>query len=98
MDRNAIIETLQRHEQELKAAGVVHLRLFGSLARGDQNKGSDVDLIAEFDPSRRRTLVGLARLENMLSDLLGANVDLTLAGGLREPVRSRALREAVLAF
>ena len=98
MDRSAVIEKLQRHEQELKAAGVVHLRLFGSLARGDQKESSDVDLIAELDPTRRRTLVILARLENTLSDLLGAKVDLTLAGALREPIRQRALREAVFAF
>lgn len=98
MDSQAVVEKLPRHEPELKAAGVLHLRLFGSVARGDQTESSDVDLIVDFDPARRRTLVGMARLENMLSDLLGARVDLSLAGALREPIRTKAQREAVAAF
>ena len=98
MDRKAVIETLQRHELELRAAGVVHLRLFGSLARGEQTADSDIDLMADLDPSQRRTLVSMARLENMLSDLLKAQVDLAISSSLREPVRTRAEREAVLAF
>jgi uncharacterized protein len=98
MDRREVIETLRRHEPELKAAGVVHLRLFGSVARGDQTGNSDIDLMAEFDPTQRRTLVSMTRVENMLSDLLGTQVDLALASTLREPIRSRAQQEAVLAF
>ena len=98
MDKRAIIETLQKHEAELRAAGVLHLRLFGSVARGDQTEGSDVDLMADFDPSQRRTLVTLVRIQNLLSDLLGAPVDLTPSHTLREPIRTRAQREAVLAF
>ena len=98
MDRRTVIETLRRHESELKAAGVVHLRLFGSVARGKQTADSDIDLVADLDPARRRTLVTMARLENMLSDLLEAQVDLAIANTMREPVRTRAEREAVLAF
>jgi len=98
MDKGAIIATLRRHEPELRAAGVVHLRLFGSVARGDQTGSSDVDLLAEFDPANRRTLVSMVRVENMLCDLLGAQVDLSIANALRDPVKSRALQEAVLAF
>jgi predicted nucleotidyltransferase len=98
MDKRAVIETLRRHEAELKAAGVVHLRLFGSVARGDQTAHSDIDLMADFDPSQRRTLVGLVRIQNRLSDLLGTTVDLTLSHTLREPMRNRALSEAILAF
>jgi predicted nucleotidyltransferase len=98
MDRGAVIETLRRHELELKAAGVVHLRLFGSLARGEQRADSDIDLVADLDPGQRRTLVSMARLENMLSDLLKAHVDLTISSTMREQVRTRAEREAVLAF
>ena len=98
MDKRAVIEKLRRHESELKAAGVLHVRLFGSVARGDQTGSSDVDLMAEFDPAKRRTLVSMARLENMLSDLLGAQVDLAVADALREPIKSSAEQEAVLAF
>ena len=98
MDKGHLIETLRRHEPELKAAGIVHLRLFGSVARGDSSALSDVDLIADFDRSKRLTLFGMARLESHLSDLLGAKVDRSPAGSLKERVRARALREAIDAF
>ncbi len=98
MDKGQVIETLRRHEPELKAAGIAHLRLFGSVARGEASARSDVDLIADFDRSKRLTLFGMARLENRLSDLLGAQVDLSPADTMKERVRARALREAVHAF
>jgi uncharacterized protein len=98
MDRESILELLRRHEPELKAAGVVHLLLFGSVARGDSSAQSDIDLIAEFDASKRRTLVTMVRLENRLSDLLGAKVDLSPVDAMKAGVRGRALREAVHAF
>ena len=98
MDKALVIETLRQHEPELKAAGIAHLLLFGSVARGDNSAQSDVDLMAEFDPSKRRTLLSMARLESRLSDLLGARVDLSPAKAMREPVRTRALVEAVHAF
>ena len=98
MDKGHVIATLRQYEPELKAAGIVHLRLFGSVARGDSSALSDVDLIADFDRSKRLTLFGMARLESHLSDLLGAKVDLSPAGSLKERVRARALREAIDAF
>lgn len=98
MDKGHVIATLRQYEPELKAAGIVHLRLFGSVARGEASALSDVDLIADFDRSKRLTLFGMASLENRLSDLLGAKVDLSPAGSLKERVRARALREAIDAF
>lgn len=98
MDRTDVIQTLREHENELKMAGIVHLRLFGSLARNEASTHSDVDLLAEFDKSRGLTLVTLGRLQIRLSELLQAEVDLSSAVWMKEPVRSRALREAILAF
>jgi predicted nucleotidyltransferase len=98
MNKGSVIETLRRHEPELRAAGIVHLRLFGSVARGEESAQSDVDLMADLDRSRRLTLFDMARLEDQLSDLLGRKVDLSPAGSLKERVRARALREAVHAF
>jgi predicted nucleotidyltransferase len=98
MKKGSVIETLRLHEAELRAAGIVHLRLFGSVARGEESDRSDVDLIADFDRSRRLTLFDMARIENRLSDMLGGKVDLSPAGSLKERVRERALREAIHAF
>jgi predicted nucleotidyltransferase len=98
MDKGAVIQTLRMHEPELRAAGIVHLRLFGSVARGEAAEMSDVDLLAEFDRSRRFTLFGMARLENQLSDMLGVKVDLTPAHSMKQRVKARVMREAVHAF
>jgi uncharacterized protein len=98
MDKDRIIVILQEHAPELKAAGVTHLRLFGSVARGEASPESDVDLMADFDKSKPITLVTLGSLESRLEDLLGVRVDLSSADWMREPVRAQALREAVLAF
>lgn len=98
MNRVDVLQTLRRHERELREAGIVHLRLFGSLARGEGSPRSDVDLLAEFDTTKRMSLVMVGRLQIRLSELLQADVDLSSADWMKEPIRSRALREAILAF
>jgi uncharacterized protein len=98
MDRQYVIAKLRAHEGELRAAGVVHLSLFGSVARGEQSAQSDVDLIAEFDASREYSLLDRVRLERRLGDILGVPVDLAPARTLNDDVRERATNEAMLAF
>lgn len=98
MDRETVIAKLRDHEAELKSVGVLHLSLFGSVARGEAGPDSDVDLIAEFDKNRRLTLIGAIGIENRIADLLGVSVDLTQQGKLKPRVRERAEREAVLVF
>jgi uncharacterized protein len=98
MDKVHVIQTLRNHRDELRVAGVVHLSVFGSVARGDASQQSDVDLMADFDKSERLTLVKTGNLQYRLSELLGAEVELPSAEWMREPVRSRAMRESVLAF
>ena len=56
-----VIETLRTHEKELRQAGLRSLSLFGSLARGETEMDSDIDLAAEFDPAARMDLLRLKR-------------------------------------
>ena len=98
MDSQCVISKLRQHEPELKAVGIVHLRLHGSVARGEASTTSDVDLIADLDPQKRFSLLDMVGLENRLSDLLGAPVDLSLSHALKAAVAARAADEAVLAF
>ena len=72
--------------------------MFGSVARGEASAESDIDLLADFDKSRRMTLVKVGSLQGRLEDLLGANVDLSSPEWMKEPIRSQALRDAVLVF
>lgn len=98
MDRTTVLATLRRYETELKAAGIVRLSLFGSTARGEASPESDVDLMAEFDSGRQFSLLDMVHLENRLTDILGIRVDLTPARAMKDRVRERAVREAVVAF
>jgi len=98
MDRSSVIKTLRDNELELRAAGIAHLRLHGSVARGQETPASDVDLIADFDSERRFSLIDMVHLQGRLENLLGVPVDLSPAKTLKDPVRERAEREAVLAF
>ncbi len=95
-NKDRVVSILREHARELREAGIVRLSLFGSVARGEP--GNDVDLMAEFDTSRHLTLLDMVGLENKLAELLGAPVDLAPAKMLKEPVRERAAREAVVAF
>jgi hypothetical protein len=98
MNRQSVIDILRAHQHELRAAGILHLRLFGSFARGDDTTESDIDLIADFDPDMRLSLLDMAQLEDRLAALLGVKVDLAPADTLRDYVRHDADREAVHAF
>lgn len=98
MTRDEVIRKLRAHEPELKAAGIVRLAVFGSVARGDNSPESDVDLLADFDKTKRYTLLTMGRLENRLADLLGTRVELSSPDWLKESVKNRVLQEAVLAF
>jgi uncharacterized protein len=98
MRREQVIATLRKHEAELKAAGIIRLAVFGSVARGDNSPQSDVDLLADFDKTRHYTLLTLGRIENRLADLLGTRVDLSSPEWLKGSIRDQVLREAVDAF
>jgi predicted nucleotidyltransferase len=82
-----VIATLRAHEAELRKAGIRHLSLFGSVARGDAEDESDVDLAAELDPDAGIGLFALGALERRLANLVGRKVDL-----LPEPVEKPRLR------
>lgn len=84
-----------RHEIQLTAAesGARDVRIFGSVARGDEREDSDIDMLVALEPGR--SLLDLARLELRLERLLGRPVDVVTELSLREPIRASALSEAI---
>ena len=82
---------VRRHRNDLVAAatalGVSNLRVFGSVARGEDHPGSDVDLLADFPPGL--SLSGLGRIEADLEGILGTRVELIPAADLEPGVRER---------
>lgn len=93
-----VIATLRAHETELRQAGIRRLGLFGSIARGDAEADSDVDLVAEFDPAARMDLIRLVGLERRISDTLGRRVEI-LAEPIENPrLRANVERDRLIAF
>jgi uncharacterized protein len=88
---------VRRRRRELVAVAAAHdvtnLRVFGSVARGEDQAGSDVDLLADLPPEMG--LIGLGRVQAELEAILGARVDLVPARDLKPAVRERAERELV---
>jgi predicted nucleotidyltransferase len=85
-----VIATLRAHEAELRQAGLRSVSLFGSVARGETEGDSDIDLAAEFDPAARMDLLQLTALERRIAELLGSPVDL-----LPEPAEKSRLRDQI---
>jgi len=80
-------------QEVLARYGLSNARLFGSVARGDERSGSDVDLLVDVPPGVG--LVTLGRCQAELEVLLGARVDLVPAGDLKPRVAGQVLAEAV---
>jgi predicted nucleotidyltransferase len=76
--------------------GVESLAVFGSVARGDAEAGSDVDVLVRFQ-GEPPTLFEFVRLERQLSDLLDRPVDLVMETALKPRLRARILAECVAA-
>jgi len=86
----------EKREDILRIAskrGASNVRVFGSVARGEADSKSDIDLLVDLEPGR--SLFDLGGLLMDLQDLLGYKVDVVTERGLRERIRERVLKEAV---
>lgn len=94
LDVDGIVRVLAEHKQELRDRfRVKEVGVFGSYVKGAQRKGSDVDILVEFEEP-----VGLFKflaLENYLSELLGVKVDLVSKKALKPRIGRRILKEVV---
>ncbi|EKD80220.1 MAG: hypothetical protein ACD_40C00174G0004 [uncultured bacterium] len=70
-----------------KKLDIIYLALFGSYARGEETKNSDVDLLVEFDGSKRKSLFDLMEAEEQLGRLLGRKVDLVSRSGISRYIK-----------
>ena len=85
------------HRDEILAIarshGAHNVRIFGSVARGDQGEDSDLDLIVRFDAGR--SLFDQGALLMDLQDLLGVKVDIISERGMRPAFREHVMKEAI---
>ena len=84
-----------RRQQVLDIAnqhGAHHVRVFGSVARGESQAGSDIDFLVDMEPGR--SLLDIGGLVMELQQLLGYPVDVVTERGLKSRIRDRVLAEA----
>ncbi len=76
--------------------GAHNVRIFGSVARGEDDEQSDIDLLVDMEPGR--SLLDVVGLWQDLQELLECKVDVVTEGSLRErePIRNTVLKDAVL--
>ena len=84
--RNTIYELAQKH-------GAQSVSVFGSLARGDDNSNSDIDLLIELDP--KRSLLDVISMKYAIEDLTGRKVDIVTRKGISPYLVEQILEEAV---
>jgi len=84
-ERERVIRAIRDHEAALRTLGVTKLWLFGSLARGDVGRRSDVDVLISVPPAQKFSLLDLAGVRVELCEFLGRDTDVVI----REDVLSR---------
>ena len=93
-ERGSVLAKRRREVIDLAAQhGFRNVRVFGSVARGEDGPESDIDLLATFP--RGASLFDIGGLESELAALLGEKVDLVPDDGLRPHSRDEVLAEAV---
>ena len=86
----------QKREEVLKLAhqhGASRVRVFGSVAKGEDTESSDLDLLVEMEPGR--SLLDLVAIKQDLEELLGCKVDVVTEASVSPYLRERVLNEAI---
>jgi uncharacterized protein len=91
---DAALEVLRRHRERLSSMGVVHAGIFGSLARGDAGKRSDIDIFVV----RELGVYEFVGTQHFLQDVLHPRVDLIERDAVKPAIRERLFAHAVNAF
>jgi len=88
-DTHKLIEICRQND-------VSRIGVFGSLARGEANAQSDIDLLVEF--SKRKSLLALVALERQMSTALGRKVDLLTEAAISPYLRDRIKRDVQIIY
>jgi predicted nucleotidyltransferase len=87
MKRDKILEIADRH-------GAFNVRIFGSVVRGEADLQSDVDVLVNYDRTRRSPWFPMGLIAE-LEAVLGCRVEVVTEKGLKSRIRERVLREAI---
>ena len=91
-----ISELRNRKEDILRLAliyGVKNIRIFGSVARGEQNNDSDIDVLVEMD--KNKSLLDRLGFKYELEKLLQNKVDVISVRAIKDRIKENVLKEAI---
>jgi uncharacterized protein len=98
MNKRDIINVLRRHDNDLRARGIIHAALFGSIARGENGPKSDIDILIELDPGMSLDIFAYAGLKRHVASLFRGRVDVVNKEALKPRLREPVSADAVYAF
>lgn len=97
-DVKLIVARLRRYEHELRGMGIERLSLFGSVVRGDDTPDSDLDVLVEYAPGRKVSLIDVSRMHRKVESITGRHVDIVREKSLKPYVRSSVEPDRVGVF
>ncbi|RAI32321.1 nucleotidyltransferase family protein [Rhodoplanes serenus] len=98
MNRQDVIDILRRNQDALRARGVLHAALFGSLARGDEHPGSDIDIVIDLAPDLAIDVYQYVGLKNYIEDLFPSPVDVVDRDTIKPLIRNSVIKDSIYAF
>jgi predicted nucleotidyltransferase len=94
---NPLLEQIRAKRSDIMSVaikyGASNIRVFGSVARGEANEQSDIDLLVDLEPGR--SLLDHIGLMQDLEDLLGRSVDVATPSALHERIKDRVMQDAI---
>ena len=85
-------------QAELKKQPIIRAWLFGSYSRGEETEDSDVDILVEYDPNSRISLMTISRIMVALSEAIGKKVDLVEVGHVLPFAQDSVDRDKILIY
>jgi len=98
MTLDQVLEILRANREMLRARGVMHAAVFGSVARGEARPDSDVDVIVDIDPDKHISILDFVGIRHALEDVIGTKVDLSQEKTMKRLVKENAMSEKFDAF
>ncbi|MBK5959012.1 nucleotidyltransferase [Rhodoplanes elegans] len=98
MNRQDVLDILRRNRDALRARGVVHAALFGSVARGEEVPGSDIDIVIDLAPDLAMDVYQYVGLTSYIEDLFPAPVDVVDREMIKPIIRDNVVRDSIYAF
>ncbi len=98
LSREQLLAELLALKPELERRGITHASLIGSRARLDNRPDSDIDLVIDYDRSRKFSLLDLIGAGHVIEDRVGLPADLITRSGLKDSFLRTTARDEVRVF